>query len=239
MACGQDTCRAPARAGTRVSYRSREFPVNRTTYYVLFFMDMATRSVHIAGMTPDPDTPWMMQIARNLKDVDGGFLRGKRYLILDRDTKYSDAFRSFLVREGTKDIRLPPTFTQSECFRRTLCALYQRGMLAPDDLCRTGIASARDQPVHGPLPCRAESSRARKPPAAAHLDHRASRGTRSTAPTPWRNAQLLLSRSRLNLTEFHFWTFRRQRVPDDHRIDGHAQHATSALLFELRAMHRF
>jgi putative transposase len=78
------------------------------TYYVLFFMDMATRSVHIAGITPNPDTPWMMQIARNLTDVDGGFLCGKRYLILDRDTKYSDAFRSFLVREGIKIIRLPP-----------------------------------------------------------------------------------------------------------------------------------
>jgi putative transposase len=68
---------------------------------------MATRSVHIAGITPNPDTPWMMQIARNLTDVDGGFLCGKRYLILVRDTKYPDAFRSFLVREGTKIIRLP------------------------------------------------------------------------------------------------------------------------------------
>ena len=36
------------------------------------------------------------------------FLRGKRYLILDRDTKYSDAFRSFLVHEGIKIIRLAP-----------------------------------------------------------------------------------------------------------------------------------
>ena len=42
----------------------------------------------------------MTQIARNLTDLNDGFLRGKRYLILDRDTKYSDAFRSVLVREG-------------------------------------------------------------------------------------------------------------------------------------------
>jgi Integrase core domain len=39
---------------------------------------------------------------------NGGFLRGKHYLILDRDTKYSDAFRSVLVREGIQVIRLPP-----------------------------------------------------------------------------------------------------------------------------------
>src|ERR1700674_4841425 len=54
----------------------------------------------------EPDTPWMMQAARNLTDIDEGFLRGKPYLILDRDTKYSDAFRSLLVRDGIKIIRL-------------------------------------------------------------------------------------------------------------------------------------
>ena len=50
----------------------------------------------------------MTQIARNITDVGGGFLRGKRYLILDRDTKYSEAFRGVLVREGIQVIRLPP-----------------------------------------------------------------------------------------------------------------------------------
>jgi len=78
------------------------------THYVLFFIDIATRTVHIAGITTNPGTSWMMQIARNLTDFEDGFLRGKRYLILDRDTKYSDAFRSFLVRDGIKIIRLPP-----------------------------------------------------------------------------------------------------------------------------------
>ena len=49
----------------------------------------------------------MMQIARNITDKDNGFLRGTRYLLLDRDTKYSGAFRNLLVREGTDVIRLP------------------------------------------------------------------------------------------------------------------------------------
>jgi putative transposase len=78
------------------------------THYVLFFMDIANRAVKIAGITPHPDSRWMTQIARNLTDLDDGFLRGKRYLILDRDTKYSDAFCSVLVREGIHVIRLPP-----------------------------------------------------------------------------------------------------------------------------------
>jgi transposase InsO family protein len=64
--------------------------------------------VKIAGITPHPDSRSMTQIARNLTDPNDGFLRGKRYLILDRDTKYSDAFRSVLVREGIQVIRLPP-----------------------------------------------------------------------------------------------------------------------------------
>ena len=50
----------------------------------------------------------MTQIARNVTDVDAGFLRGKQYLILDRDAKYSDAFRTVLVRAGIHVIRLPP-----------------------------------------------------------------------------------------------------------------------------------
>ena len=78
------------------------------TYYILFFIDIASRSVHIAGITPHPDNRWMKQIARNVTDAEDGFLRGKRHLILDRDTKYSDEFRSALIREGIHLIRLPP-----------------------------------------------------------------------------------------------------------------------------------
>jgi putative transposase len=64
--------------------------------------------VHIAGITPHPDNRWMTQIARNVTDTEDGVLRGTRYLILDRDTKYSDEFRNALVREGIHLIRLPP-----------------------------------------------------------------------------------------------------------------------------------
>jgi len=78
------------------------------THYVLFFINIASRSVHIAGVTPHPDNRWMTQIARNVTDDDDGFLRGTQYLILDRDTKYSEEFRRALVREGIHLIRLPP-----------------------------------------------------------------------------------------------------------------------------------
>ena len=78
------------------------------TYYILLFIDIASRSVHVAGITAHPQNAWMMQVARNITDKDDGFLHGTRYLLLDRDTKYSDAFRTHLVREGIDVIRLPP-----------------------------------------------------------------------------------------------------------------------------------
>jgi putative transposase len=78
------------------------------TVYVLFFIDIASRSVHIAGITVHPDSAWMRQVARNITAVGDGFLCRKRYLILDRDAKYSPAFCNFLVREGVDVIRLPP-----------------------------------------------------------------------------------------------------------------------------------
>lgn len=78
------------------------------TYYVLFFIDIGSRAVNIAGITAHPDNRWMTQIARNVTDLNNGFLCEKRHLILDRDTKYCDAFRSILVCEGIDVIRLPP-----------------------------------------------------------------------------------------------------------------------------------
>ncbi len=78
------------------------------TYYVLFVMEVATRRVHFAGCTTNPDEPWMKQIARNLTDCEDGFLNGKRFLIMDRDTKFTDGFCEILEGEGVEAVKLPP-----------------------------------------------------------------------------------------------------------------------------------
>ncbi len=77
------------------------------TLYVLFFMDLATRRVYLGGITTNPDAKWMMQVAKNVTDAFDGFLLGKRYLIIDRDTKYCDAFVHLLEGAGIKMVRLP------------------------------------------------------------------------------------------------------------------------------------
>ena len=77
------------------------------TYYALFVMRLKTRSVHIAGVTTTPNGTYMKQVARNLTGVSDGFLLNSRYLIMDRDTKYTNDFRGHLDREGVKPVRCP------------------------------------------------------------------------------------------------------------------------------------
>jgi len=50
----------------------------------------------------------MLQMARNETDSEAGVLHAKRYLIIDRDTKYSAQFRRLIRENGTTVIRLPP-----------------------------------------------------------------------------------------------------------------------------------
>ena len=82
-------------------------PRGLVTYYVLFIIHLSTHSVHIAGVTTAPNGSFMKQVARNLTDVSDGFLLNSRYLIMDRDTKYTDDFRDHLDREGVKPVRCP------------------------------------------------------------------------------------------------------------------------------------
>jgi transposase InsO family protein len=78
------------------------------THYVLFVIRLADRIVEVLGMTARPDETWIMQMGRNLVDTESGALRGRRYLIIDRDGKYTDQFRRLLRESGCKVIRLPP-----------------------------------------------------------------------------------------------------------------------------------
>jgi hypothetical protein len=77
------------------------------TYYVLFFIHVATRRVHIAGITPYPNEKWMTQIARNVTMADVGFLEKSRYLIHDRDGKFCSKFEETIKAAGVKPVKLP------------------------------------------------------------------------------------------------------------------------------------
>jgi transposase InsO family protein len=75
------------------------------THYVLFAIDLATRAVEILGVTPNPDSKFMQQVARNVIDPIDGFLRGKKFLVVDRDTKFDAAFGAILKTAGVQIAR--------------------------------------------------------------------------------------------------------------------------------------
>ena len=78
------------------------------TYYVLFFLHLGSRKVHIAGVTPHPNQAWMMQMARNVTMEEWGLLSPGQYLIHDRDTKFCPAFQQLIDDAGVERVVLPP-----------------------------------------------------------------------------------------------------------------------------------
>jgi putative transposase len=79
-----------------------------TRFVVLFLIDLSTRKVVLAGLARQANGLWMSRIARNLSDADGGFLRGKRYLIHDRDPLFTTEFLETLKISWVEPVKLPP-----------------------------------------------------------------------------------------------------------------------------------
>src|SRR6202795_3061033 len=76
-------------------------------YYVLFFIHLESRQVDIAGLTVHPDEAWMKQIARNATMEDCGALRDCRYLLHDRETKFTRSFRAIVMSGRVEPLALP------------------------------------------------------------------------------------------------------------------------------------
>ena len=95
------------------------------TYYVLFFIDLESRRVCLAGVTRHPEQEWMEQMARNVTMEDSGFLINRRYLLHDRDSKYCSSFGQVIEAGSVKTLALPPRSPNlnayaERCFRALL-----------------------------------------------------------------------------------------------------------------------
>ena len=77
------------------------------TYYVLFFIHLGSRKVCVAGVRPHPNEQWMVQMARNARMAEWGFLSPGQYLIHDRDSKFCSAFQQTINAAGVKRVALP------------------------------------------------------------------------------------------------------------------------------------
>jgi putative transposase len=93
-------------------------------FYVLFFIELGSRRVQFAGCTTKPSGAWVTQQARNLSFT--GVFERMRFLIHDRDSKYSGAFDEVFRSEGITvihtPIRAPHANAYAERFVRTMRA---------------------------------------------------------------------------------------------------------------------
>ena len=103
-------------------------PKGLVTYYVLFVIHLSTRKVSIAGATPNPNSAFMIQIARNLTDEFDGFLRNHRFLIMDRDTKFTEALQKYPRSRRRRAGAMSATGAAVQCLCGKVCSIYKRRM---------------------------------------------------------------------------------------------------------------
>jgi putative transposase len=75
--------------------------------YVLFYIELDSRRVHLAGCTPNPDSAWATQQARQLAWILPERPTPVRFLIRDRDSKFTRDFDTVFRSEGVEIIRTP------------------------------------------------------------------------------------------------------------------------------------
>jgi transposase InsO family protein len=97
--------------------------------YVLFFIKLDTRRVHLSGVTAHPIGPWVVQQARNLAMVMEDRVHPVKFLIRDRDAKFTSGFDEVFRSEGIRIIHTPIRAPRANAFAERFVGTIRRECL--------------------------------------------------------------------------------------------------------------
>jgi transposase InsO family protein len=125
-------------------------------YYVLFFIEVQTRRVHLAGITTNPIGPWVTQQARNVTAALEERGRAVRHLVRDRDTKFCRSFDDVWRAVGAEIVRTPTMAPNANAFAERWVGTARREcldhllILGPRHLARVLVEFVEHYNAHRP-----------------------------------------------------------------------------------------